>query len=564
MGKCDIIIAESKVVKSNKDHVFWSSQKFSSSDYKPLNVFQEIVEIGSIDQNIDFVLLSLNNIESLKNIQKTLQKVIDDNTIILVDSTYSINLEELVINCYPNNIVLTLFSEVMVKISVYEEKNEFNHVGNKVSTLVGSSSKNPRKDILESLSGLNTSGKKLNELIQILLSNGVFPCNIIQNGVKPTIQSYIWKSILPFVSFGVLSLIYGNLKMDNPIHNLMIKNCFHDIINLANLTCKDELPDIKEKSKVNQLFDQLMKQFNDLHNKFKVNLVDTSNESYSFMDSMEYPLCIYNYLYNFDNYVPLCLNQIINMASNLEVEVPYIQCINSFYLEIEKIQVKKIYNWIKKDLYQNEKSKVPNQVIQNESANSSSNQLFERFDSGNTTPITLVNNTVPQTYVYYPTPGEIAMAQDRKPFTYYNIPSNNPEFNSGSNVLQKSVLPHPRFKNIPKDKINGKTIPYNQVKGMIYPKTRGSTVSSDLAEAHKHLYRYGNLNKTFETVNNRYGWSDSLNIFKISNGMDNSIDEPKDAQSNINDNNQLKSIETCTENDSESDDDIDMQDAAQE
>lgn len=563
VGKCDIIIVESKVIKSNKDHVFWSSQKFGSLDYKPLNVYQNLIELDDLNKNIDFVLLSLNNIDNLKNIQKTLQNVINDDTIILADSTYAINLEEILMNYYPNNTVLTLFSEVMVKISVYEKRNEFNHVGNKVSTLIGSSSKNPRKDIEDSLNGLNSTGKRLNELTQILLSNGVFPCNIIQNGVKPTIQSYIWKSILPFVSFGVLSLVYGTLKLDNQIHNLMIKNCFRDIFILANLTCKDELPDIKEESKVNQLFDQLMKQFNELHNKFKVNFGDNSNESYSFMDSMEYPLCIYNYCYNLDNYVPLCLSQIIDTANHLKVEVPYIQCISSFYLEIEKIREQKIYNWVKKDLYQNEKPEILNQVIQNESVNSSSNQLFEKLDSGNTTPITLVNNAVPQNYIYYPTSGEISLASSRKQFNIYNNFSNNPNFIPGSNMLQKSVIPHPRFKDMPKDKINGKIIPYNQIKDMVYPKTRGSTTSANLAEAHKHLYKYGNLNRIFETVNNRYGWSDSLDIFKVSSGIENHVDKNKNIENNINENNQNKSIKSCNEKESESDNDIDMQDAVQ-
>lgn len=73
---------------------------------------------------------------------------------------------------------------------------------------------------------------------------------------------------------------------------------------------------------------------------------------------------------------------------------------------------------------------------------------------------------------------------------------------------------HPRFHDLPDIIPSGKNIQYKQIKDTMYKKTTGSTESKDLERAHYFLYKYGNINKTFESVNNRYGDADSFNIYK--------------------------------------------------
>lgn len=525
VGKCQILIAESKTVTTKDDNVCWTSQKYNNQEYKPLSVYRSNSELAQCKHRIDFVLLSSDNLEKLTASSKSIQDIITEDTIILVDSTYASDLEDSLGEWFPNNSVLSVVSEVIVKVTIYDDRNVFDHVGNKVATMIGSTASNVKDSTLKCLSGTSDSGKKMNELTQILLGNGVSPCHIIQTGMKPTIKSYIWKQIISFVTFSILSLIYGELKIYNPTHQLMMKRCFHDILALACNSCESEFPNINDKGKCDQLFNQMVEQFNLLHSRYKV-LVSNADISFSDNEILDSPLCIYNFLNNFDTYIPLCLTQILKIAKQMQIETPYIECINSFYLEIEKVGAQKIYNWVKRESYSPEKIQPSprNQVAGNINGNNSSNTLFSQPNdiakSGDATPVTPLSNSVsslPPGYVIY-APPEGMMAPNGKQNIYYPAPPQNGGF-FNSTSTQKPLIQHPRFKNVPKEEINGKKISYHQIKELIYPRTKGSTSSNDLTVAHKHIYQYANVNNTFESVNNRYGWADSLDVFKLSSGI---------------------------------------------
>lgn len=531
VGKCQIIIAESKAVTKKDENVCWTSQKFSDIEYKPLSTFREASALTQCKHQIDFVLISSDNMEKLMASSKYLQHIITNDTIILVDSTYASGLDDALEEWFPNNLVLSVTSEVLVKVTVYDKKNVFNHVGSKVATMIGSTSSNAQSNLLDCLSGSSDLGKKLNQFSQILLANGVFPCNIIQNGMKPTIKSYIWKQIISFVSFGILSLIYGELKTDNSSHQLMMRRCFKEVLELACSGCKTEFPSINDERGCNQLFDQMVEQFNLLHSRYKI-MASHTDSSVSDSVLLESPLCIYNFLNNFDTYIPLCLTQILQTANKAQINTPYIQCINSFYLEIDKIRIQKVYNWVKKESYRPEKplampqAEIVSNINANNSSNTISSQPFDTAKNGDVTPITPLSNSVsslPQGYVYY-APPEGMLAPNGKPNIYYPAPSYGGGF-FNSNSTQKPLIQHPRFKNVPKEEVNGKKISYHQIKELIYPRTKGSTSPSDLTVAHKHIYQYANLNNTFESVNNRYGWADSLDVFKLSSGIQDHITE---------------------------------------
>lgn len=503
---------------------------------------------------IDFVLLAANNIEKLVQSAKSIAKIIDHNTIILLDSSYANGLEDKLSAIFPDNLVLSLCSDVLITVVVYDRRTVFNHIGNKVATIIGSGSLGPNKMKLEALSGSNQLGKTLNNLIQILLSQGVFPCNIIQNGVKPTIKSYIWKNILSFVTFGVLSLIYGELKTDNKIHNLMMKKVFNDILKLACENCKDEFPQLKDKNKCKQLFDQIMKQFNQTHSQYQI-LFSEENKSYVDEDeSLQYPVCISNFLKHYDTYIPLCLHQLLNTAKENKEEVPYIECIDSFYSEIDKINGQKLYNWIKREAYQVEKPLRLPEV--NCSSNTLASDTFDVAKNGSSTPLTPMSNSVhyqqqiPEGMVMIPK-GDLE-----------NLFKNSP-INYNANYGQKVVLPHPRFKNIPKKEVDGKKIPYNQIKELLYQNTKGSTIPGDLTQAHKHIYQHANLNNIFESVNNRYGWADSLDAFKVSSGIKEKHEEsPQGITAEVDTSNaEEKSVDKSSNN---SGSDVEMMDAREE
>ena len=536
IGKCKVILVNSKAVKDrNESNVYWSSQKYTETEYKPHSIYDNVRDLTSIKDQIDFVFMSGNTLEELLEYSTMIKDIVDENTIIFVDSTNCSKLEDFVNEKFPNNVLLSITSEVFVKILRYDTRNVYSHLGSKVTTTIGSTMSNPSPIVIDTLKGSNLQGKKLNDLTNILQTNGVFPCSIIQNGVRPSINSLLWKQTLTFIPFELLSLLYGELDLNNSVQNSLIRKSFEDILKLANLDCKEEFTDIANRSKCEQLFDQLLKQFNQSYSSYKIKSLN--NNFFSDESISDIPLHIYNFENNFEDFIPICLDQLLKSALQINVDIPYIECIYSFYLEIEKIRKQKIFNWIKKTSYEPIKplitprqqrydNNINNGINLSNTNNSSTSELAM---NGSNTPITPMSNTVPPGYTFYPQQG-ILLPEGMSPkmFQYPmlgNMEYSNQDMSSNPNIFKKDYKQHPRFKDIPNEEVNGKKISYHQIKKLIYQKTKHSTEAESLTQAQKHIYQYANLNHTFESVNNRYGWADSLDVFKLSSGFKDEDDE---------------------------------------
>lgn len=455
----------------------------------------------------------------MNEISTNLKLKIKENTIILIDATHANGLENVLLHNVPNNVVLSVFSEVIVKTIEYDTRLVYQHVGNKVTTMIGTSISNPPTHIRQALKGNSSAGKQLIDITNNLQNNGVYPCTIVQPGVKPSINSFIWKQIFSFLVFGVLSLIYGNLNQDLGKFSV-VKNLFKDLIELAANDCEGELPRKEDTQKVDMIFRQILDQHNQLHSRYKVESSNKSIESTG-SETLEIPLCIYNFTGNFIHQIQLCFDQCLNQSIKLKISTPYVECINTFYQEIKEVQSQKVFDWTTKASFE---APIPVPISAprrslpiNSSFNNSDTSLFNSTQNGSNTPLTPMSNTVPPGYTFYPEqnvmlPNGINSDVLRNPPIY---PTKQME--QYANCAKKAE--HPRFKDLPETEVNGKKVYFKQIKTLAYPSTKGSTAPEVLVQAQKHLYQYSNLNGIFETINNRYGTSDSLEVFKISSGF---------------------------------------------
>lgn len=539
VGNLPVITVGSQVIKKNKDTIFWKSKKYADHEFKPILNYSELSQLKTIQNNLDIVLISASTLDELVEISNKLKLIVSKSAVILIDSTYASGLEKVILRMLPNNVVLSVFSEAKVKNVEYDTRIVNQHLGNKVTTMIGTSISTPPKHIEEALKGNSLAGKKLTEMVSILQSNGVHPCTLVQKGVKPSINSFIWKQVASFIAFDVLSLIYGELNLKNK-GLLIVKKVFQDILSLAVVACPGEIPNKKETAKVDQLFNEIITEYNQLHSQYKVEPKVKSTPIYNH-ELLDIPLCIYNFSNNLENQIKLSLDQCLNISSELNIVVPYIESISTFYLEIENIQSKKIFDWMGKTLYQPSvplnmpKPEVVHPV--NNGFNNSNTSLFNTIQHGSSTPMTPMSNTVPPGYTYY-ADQNIMLPNGIKPEMLQYPP---PQYSNMLQEISRSFSPHimqhtehPRFKDLPAEEINGKKIHFRQIKSLAYPSAKGSISPEALAQAQKHIYQYANLNGIFETINNRYGASDSLDIFKLSSGLREDYDD--DAVSHIDNN----------------------------
>lgn len=544
VGNCQIVTIDSNATLQNDKNIYWKSDKYNAGEYKPIANYNHHSELNAYKKKVDVILLSANSISELNDISQGLKPILEEDTLILVDSCFANNIDCLLNETFPNNVTLSIISEVIVKIIKYDTRNVFNHLGNRVTTRIGTTLSNAPKHIVESLTGTNAAGRKLIELTQILQSNGVYPCPILQPSVRPTINSFIWKQILIFVSFGILSVVYGELSLKSPSRGIIIKKVFHDLLNIASISCENEFPKTEEADKCEKLFLELLDQYNQLHTHYKIES-SKGERPYASDELLDAPLCIYNFSNNFNTHIPLCLEQLLKTSKKLNTETPFIECINSFYLEIEKINEQKVFDWIKKASYRPERPlSLPKPKVVHTSLGYNNNSFSSLPLSGTETPPTPSSNTVPTGYSFYPE-YNVMVPTGTNPTFFQNqqMVAPQPQRTNGGFGFgfgaKKELIQHPRFKNIPKDEVNGKKISYHQIKNLAYPTTRGSTAPQSLSQAHKHIYKYTNLNHIFESVNNRYGAADSLDIFKLSSGFkdeDEEDEEDDEAYDNESDN----------------------------
>jgi hypothetical protein len=526
VGGCDVVLANSIIFEKLDGKVYWSSQKYTEKEYKPYKVYNTCSDIEECERSLDFVLLSSPSLTELHETMENLKVLTSESTIILVDSSACLKLEIIVQKYLPENLVLALTSDVTVKILKHVDKYEYSHMGTKVATLIGSTISNPSTLVRNSLAGTTELGKKLYGIQNILQSNGVFPCNVVQTNVRPTINSSLWKQTLIYLSFSVLSLLYGELDLSIRLQNSIVKNIFNDILQLAYKDCSSEFPDPSNIPKANLLFDQLVTQYNEQHSRYRIK---SSAGCGSNRENciLEMPVVLYNFSTDFQNNTSLCFTQLLSVAQAFQITIAYVECSCAFYTQVEQIGKQRVFDWIKRCSFQEEHPLTFQGPSLDYGYNIAitSDQLFGENYNGASTPTTPLSNTCPPGFTSYPEKG-VLLPQGVTPNVYHQqypyLPQAHPPPPpppANKNRFKTSFQLHPRFKDVPKDEVNGKKISYHQMKNMIYHRTNESTAPESLTQAQKHIYQYANLNGTFESVNNRYGWSDSLAVFKLSSGF---------------------------------------------
>lgn len=488
--------------------IHWKSDKFKSKSYRPLQTFSN-ENFMNVSESIDIVLLSANDHQMLRKYTMGLKSIINKDTIILIDSTFALVLEDLILKFIPNVAALSIISDVDVQILPIGTTLTYHQRGEKVSTSVGFTSAVKNQLINSTLKENGSTGGKLKSFMESLRTTGVSPLNLFTIGKKPSINSLCWKSVLSFTTFEVLSLIYGPLNIANSIHSSIIKGIFMEVLGIAYKTCDQEFPNPDDSSKSDAYFKQLITNFNQKHSSYQIKGEPGVKMGY-LENQLISPFCIQAFKNGFNTYVDLNLKQIINMGKSLKIDCPRTECIYSFYHLIKPLHNDKKFDWVTKEYYTERKlldlpklemiTQLPQQQLQQNLQTNSINSSYVSLQNGSSQPQMMISQDI--------------LAQI---YSHSSLASKKPtvEANAGK-IVSGTGLNHPRFSQLPTNLPNGKSVGYKQIKSAIYKNTKGTTDAENFGRAHEFIYQYGNLNNTFETVNNRYGGVDSLSYFKNS------------------------------------------------
>lgn len=491
------------------DQIHWVSKKFNSKSYTPLKTCSDTNFI-SVNDSIDIVLLCANDHTTLESYTIGLKPIINKETIILIDSTYASLLEDLILKSIPNVAVLSIISEVDVQILPTQTGFTYNHIGDKVATTVGFTSSVQNQLVENTLKGNGTTGGKLTSMMESLRTFGVYPSNVVTIGQRPSITCLCWKSILSFTTFEVLSLIYGRLSTNDSIHTPIIKGIFKEVLKVAYETCGKEIPDPNDPAKLNAFFKQLVTDFNQKHSNYQIK-GETGIKTPHNDNALDSPFCLHAFKNKSTTYVDLNLKQIINLGKSLKIDCPRLECIYSFYNLVQSLNDAKNFDWVSKEYYiERQFLNPPNQQKPLQRNSQETAWQYNQQKSNNSSYVSLqTGHSQPQ----------MIISQDMLTQFYSNaslIPKKQTiEINDGK-IVSGTGLNHPRFSELPTNLPNGKSVGYKQVKNAIYKSTKGTTDAHNFGRAHEFIYQYGNLNNTFEVVNNRYGGVDSLSYFKES------------------------------------------------
>ena len=163
---------------------------------------------------VDIVLLGGGSVQEVRNYARALSGISKTTgAVYLVDACYAVGLELEVCSLLQRGVCLSYFVDAGFRTEGQSGKTV--HVCRESSIskpmLVGYSlaaaPPDRRRQVDEATSGKSAEGQRIDRMKQ-LLNSGDLKCDGIPLGRLPSLGSYCWKRIVPFVAFDIVSVVY--------------------------------------------------------------------------------------------------------------------------------------------------------------------------------------------------------------------------------------------------------------------------------------------------------------------------------------------------------------------
>ncbi|ODV84220.1 hypothetical protein CANARDRAFT_69123 [[Candida] arabinofermentans NRRL YB-2248] len=523
------VVVGSSCINQSDSSIHWSSNKYGESDYKPSHVVKIPSDLNSLNGKIDFfdlLLVDCGNLERLELLAKHVKPFVNEATIILVNSQYSTGLEDTFSGFFPKSCVFGIICDADVRVVTAKGVNSYYHRGLNVTTVVGSTLDN-NNSVSKALQESSLVNSKLNGFLEALKSSEVYPCYVIPKGVNPTLRSQSWKRITSFISLEVLLVVYGTLDLTNKLSLAIGMGALSDILAVGRADGVLGLPSDKDFNLQKSLYDTMVKEHNQ---KYPCSFIKTAANPQSTVSSKDkakdISTCVHNFDKGYEDHIAISLKRVISLAERYGLKLSYIECIYSFFIQIEKIQKDKQYDWLKQ-----ESIKTNNQHWQPTPSTSRTNFSQEQppFQQQQL-PFYPVQNypsqQMQQQQYQAPIDSRQQILLTGQPIYYsqnaiYSAPPRAQmapiNYNYNDKYVSTNLISiHPRFH----DSSSGSSTPSVQsssqvihpMKSSIYRKTSTSTIQSgdSLTKSQQSMYEYANVNNILDDTTSRFGEVDTV------------------------------------------------------
>lgn len=304
--------------------ISWKSSRFQPSSYRPSHLFfgvDDFLQRCITQEPFNLLLVAAKSVDEHRSICQAISSYLARDVLVLVDSSFCIFLEKIVLELLPHeSVILSLLCYANI-----QENNSFEYTlqGNEVSIFIGCSDPHCKDTkIIETLQEKSAQGKILQSFLQALQNGEIFPVSCIQVGIEPRMDYLLWNRLLSLVAIETLCW-----SMDEPDPTKLlqdaafapiVKGLFYDLLNLANSAGCKALPTSSETARIDTLI-------RDLSAKYTARYPPNMHTA-KLYHSQSAPLFFQHYHLK-KTWVNLYLVQILQMAEDFSLHLPYVNCL---------------------------------------------------------------------------------------------------------------------------------------------------------------------------------------------------------------------------------------------
>lgn len=306
----------------NPNHpLSWESKHFGSSSFQPAAVYNTMSQIPQSSDKFDMVILSVSSLQDFQVYCNNLLPYVNDDSIIVIESTGYINLEPFVQLSLPktkNLVICSIMNEADVR---QLSSNLFHHnVKNKDNRIyLGTSVDNPQ-------TSRNPSFQRFYKLLQLVQEDLRDHITLLKSTVPKEFMTYQWKLALPRIVFNPLLIIFEETFPANLSSQILSKPLITGIINeIFKIVKKMDCKLVKGSENEANLLKHWCNCFP----------ITTATDNYLHTNQL-----FYNFYHQRDMEIDLLLLQPILLGDDHGVRTPYLENLYSMMCQLIKINSK--------------------------------------------------------------------------------------------------------------------------------------------------------------------------------------------------------------------------------
>lgn len=303
------------------------SGKETTEIYEPANLVSSLADFKQANK-FDIILISSKSLQEISNLSDQLLKILNETSILIIESSGFVNLEPFIKNCLPNNLKLSIFSIISnfdLRISL-NNSNEFifNNLNKLNEIYLGESSNSNSKYSSITSSNLKNLIKIFQNAIN-LKNSGLSSFSINTTSTYLEFLTKQWCMAIPKICFEPLLILFeeSNPKKlnDKILAKPLISGLITELITVAKtMGCK--LPNGYDNE--SNLLENWENQYSSLEN---------AGGDVKYLNS---PKFFYNFFYHKDLDIDMLLLQPILLADDYGIKTPYLEFLYATICQLDK------------------------------------------------------------------------------------------------------------------------------------------------------------------------------------------------------------------------------------